>query len=127
MRRHGVCYVQGVRLDLEIPMKRLSLLALLALSACVPSEDQVQQEWDAFVSENNSCETVDDCVVVYPGCPLGCGTAVSASAEAEARALGESLIAEYERGGQECLYDCAGFEPACESGACVAVVEDTGM
>ncbi len=108
-------------------MKRLSLFALLLLSACVPSEAEVQDQWDQFVSENNSCQTVDDCAMVYPGCPLGCGTAVSASAEGEARALGESLIAEYERRGQECVYDCAGLVPACESGTCVAVVEDTGM
>ena len=108
-------------------MQRLSLLLLLALAACVPSEAELQEEWDQFVDQNKSCETVDDCVMVYPGCPLGCGTAVSAEAETEARELGESLISRYERGGQECMYDCMGLELACEAGSCEAVAADTGV
>lgn len=107
-------------------MKRLGLLALLSLSACVPSEADIQEEWDQFVDQNNSCETVADCVMVSPGCPLGCGTAVSADAETAARELGETLISRYERGGQECMYDCMALELACESQTCQAVVPDTG-
>lgn len=108
-------------------MQRIAILALLSLSACVPSESELQEEWDQFVSQNKSCETVDDCAMIYPGCPLGCGTAVSADAETEARELGESLISRYERGGQECMYDCLSLELACESGTCEAVAADTGM
>ena len=108
-------------------MQRLSLLLLLALSACIPSEADIQEEWDQFVDQNNSCETVTDCVMVSPGCPLGCGTAVSADAETQARELGESLISRYERGGQSCDYDCMSLELACEAGSCEAVVADTGM
>lgn len=108
-------------------MKRLSLLVLLSLCACSVSESDVQEEWDQFVSQNKSCETVDDCRMIYPGCPLGCGTAVSADAETEAGELGESLISRYERGGQECMYDCLSLDLACESGTCEAVAADTGM
>lgn len=111
----------------ETPMKRLSLLALLSLAACAPSEAQIEAQWDEFLSENQSCETVDDCVIVYPGCPLGCGSAVSVGAEEEARELADSLVNRYSRLHGECMYDCMGVEAECNAGACEAVPADTGM
>jgi hypothetical protein len=107
-------------------MKRLSLIVLFSFTACSVSESEVQEEWDEFVSQNNSCETVDDCVMLWPGCPLGCGSAVSADAEVQAKSLAESLLDRYERGGQSCDYDCAELVLACEDQTCQAVAPDTG-
>lgn len=64
--------------------------------------------------------------MLWPGCPLGCGSAVSADAQVQASALAESLLDRYERGGQSCDYDCPGLELACEDQTCQAVAPDTG-
>ncbi|TNE85913.1 MAG: hypothetical protein EP330_23530 [Deltaproteobacteria bacterium] len=96
----------------------MRLLPFLVLVGCA-SEASVQARWDAFVDEHASCDTVDDCAVVYPSCPLGCYEAVSADAVDEANAEADRLIRAYERGGRGCDYDCD-IEPAltCDAGRC---------
>lgn len=105
-------------------MKTLLLPTLLAALAGCVNEAALQADWDAFVVEHNTCEQPADCVLVYPDCPLGCGTAVRADAAEEADALAERLVSRYERGGQACAYDCLAFSVDCQANRCVAVAED---
>lgn len=102
-----------------------AIVWLSVLVGCA-SEEAIQEDWDAFVAEHQSCEVAEDCVVIYPGCPLGCFVAVSADAEQEAIDEAEKLISRYERGGRVCMYDClAAGEPTCDAGVC-AVEGTTG-
>ena len=98
---------------------RIKLLAVVFIVSCGASEESVEADWNAFLSQNQSCEADTDCVVVYPGCPLGCYAAVSASSEAAANAEADRLIAKYERGGRACAYGCVeAGEPVCSAGMC---------
>ena len=82
------------------------LITFILLSGCAPSEEIIETDFDRWISEHNQCETVDDCVEIYPGCPLGCATAVNTSYEEDALTKASELISEYEIGGQSCNYDC---------------------
>lgn len=96
----------------------ITLLATVGIvvltSACV-SEEEVEDEMSAA----NYCENVDECVEIFPGCPLGCWEFVNAAEEERIR----DLIDKYfdQQSGETCLYDCAGHgEVACTDGRCVA-------
>ena len=93
---------------------------LLVLMGC--GEEAVQRAWDEYVSDNNACEVDEDCGVVYPGCPLGCATAVRADVLDDARDRAEELIRRYERFGRSCIYDCLGdLGATCDGGVCEVV------
>jgi len=103
------------------------MVVLLAATGCA-SEERIQDQWDDWVDENNTCEVADDCALVYPGCPLGCFTAVSADAVDAADEKADDLIRRYELGGRACDYDCmAAGEPVCDAGVCAVGVLDTGL
>ena len=82
------------------------LLACALIPGCAPSEEDIQEEFDEFVSTRNSCSSVDDCTIVHPGCPLGCHVGVNKAHEAAVKAKADELIDDYESGGQACAYDC---------------------
>ena len=91
---------------------------LLLATGCL-SDQAAQQQWDAWVDDHNSCSVVEDCVEIYPGCPLGCGTPVSAEYKDEALAKSKKLLAAYEFGGTRCDYDCIESPPlVCEDQVC---------
>ncbi len=100
----------------------LPALLLLLLSAC--SMEQIDREWDAWVEDHNQCEVVEDCVLVYPGCPLGCYTAVNAEHEDEAARLADDLIARWSMGARDCAYDCTSAEVDCVEDVCEAIQTD---
>lgn len=106
-------------------MFRLALLGMVAasLAACA-SEEKLQAEWDGFVAEHATCEVPEDCVLVYPGCPLGCADAIQSDAAQEATELAAKLVSRYERGGRACDYKCLAFTADCQAGTCVAVEVD---
>ncbi|MCO4744392.1 MAG: hypothetical protein KC912_06360 [Proteobacteria bacterium] len=91
---------------------------LLVLVGC-GSETAVQERWDDWVAEHNTCDVAEDCAAVFPGCPLGCYEAVNASFEEEADAMVDRLIRRYESAGRSCAYDCIEM-PAltCDAGVC---------
>ncbi len=92
------------------------------LSACGRSADDVSEEFEAAVAEANDCVSSSDCVLIFPGCPLGCFTAVNRAREAEVRAKADELIADYERGGAACAYSC--IQPGalvCEGSNCAVL------
>ena len=95
----------------------VSLSALALATGCL-TEDSVREEFDAA----NHCETAEECVVIYPDCPLGCWTVVNASEEDRIRDLVESF--HDQQTGERCMYDCpAHSEPTCDNGACVVEAE----
>lgn len=104
----------------------MRLLALCVfMTGCAISDERAEERWDDWVDANNSCETADDCVVVYPGCPLGCFTAVSADSEQASRDEAERIVSAYERGGRSCDYDCIGAQPpTCDDGVCSVLPEE---
>jgi hypothetical protein len=79
--------------------------------------------FEAFVAAHQECETVADCTLIMPGCPLGCYVAVDAASAAEAEQVALAARAE----GPACVYRCA-LPPAlaCEDSRCVARAAATG-
>lgn len=110
-------------------MTRALLLAAVVLAGCPSSEERIQTRWDAFVAENNTCEVDADCAAVYPGCPLGCATAIRADAVEAGAEVADDLIRRYERGGRSCAYDCIPVgDPECTAeGVCGFGEWDTGQ
>ena len=94
----------------------------VGVSACGPSADEVQREFDEFVASVNHCQAADECTLVGPGCPLGCWVAVPTSAKSAVEAKAADLIGDYERFGARCEYGCGPFPEtlACREGRCVA-------
>lgn len=77
-----------------------------------------ERSFERAVDDANYCETPDECVELYPGCPLGCVVLVN---EAEADDI-QKKIDRYDRQHRDtCVYDCAGLgEIRCENDRCVA-------
>lgn len=95
----------------------------LALS-CAPSEQEIRTEFEEFLSEHQACSEDSDCTLIYPGCPLGCSTPITADAADKGIRLAEELIHDYESGGVSCQYQCAAVCGAsCKSARCVAAAE----
>lgn len=101
----------------------LSLVsAALCLSACdPPTEEAIQEEFDQAVAASNDCVTDGDCVLVHPGCPLGCGAAVNVEHQDEISLLADRLIFEWQLGGRTCDYGCPYLAAVCIGGTCAAV------
>ena len=101
-------------------MRRRLLLVLVACSHA--GTEELRAEWDAFVDAHRACEVDTDCAIVFAGCPLDCGSVVSADAVDAAEAEAVRLIAEYTRDHPACTYHCTPPRaPVCGAdGACVA-------
>ncbi len=100
----------------------LALLVALLFAACAsPTSEEVNEEFDEFLSTRTACSTVDDCVMIYPGCPLGCATAVNKAFKSEAEDKAEELKSDYESGGMTCQYGCVAADLACTAGRCATV------
>lgn len=92
---------------------------LLSCSACAPSDEEVQADFDAFIAEHDRCELNSECVQISPGCPLGCAVAVRADSAGAAQALAAELIDDYQSLGRSCQYDCVPVEGvSCSQGRC---------
>jgi len=87
-------------------MRQLSILLFLAATACGPSSEQIQSQFQERVDQSQACENVSDCSLIYPGCPLGCYVAVRADLADELSAYAAQLISDYESGGVSCAYGC---------------------
>ena len=90
----------------------------MCLVACAPSEDEIQAEFDEFVSTKQTCTVDDDCVLASTGCPLGCGTAVNRKHQKEVEAKADELIEDYESNGRMCEYECTGSVAVCVKRQC---------
>jgi hypothetical protein len=102
----------------------LPLLALTAAGCLGRSEASIRNEFDAYVAGANSCTAASDCVLAYPGCPLGCVVAVRADRKADVEAKAADLISQYRAGGSGCVYDCIGpVDPVCTDAKCAFVIQ----
>ena len=92
---------------------------LLALAGCSPAREEVEKQFETFVNGANQCTAASECAVVTPGCPLGCFVAVRADRQAAVEAKARDLIAQYERAGARCEYECVTVGPlTCTDGRC---------
>ncbi len=95
------------------------VMAACGLLGCAPSEEEVQDEFAAFIASRRGCEQDTDCAVVYPGCPLGCYVAVAEEHVEAVEKKARELVEDYERAGRSCDYDCMEPpEPVCRAGGC---------
>jgi hypothetical protein len=93
---------------------------MILIGACAPSEEEVQEEFDAYVAERNACTVTDDCVLATADCPLGCWVSVNRAYQADVEAKARELVEDYESGGQKCYYDCIPAVAVCRDGRCAA-------
>ncbi|MCB9675342.1 MAG: hypothetical protein H6737_09515 [Alphaproteobacteria bacterium] len=98
-------------------------LPLVLLAGCPISSERAAERWDTWVDTHADCEQTSDCVVIFPGCPLGCATTVAAEHEEASLEEARRIVAAYERVGRTCEYDCiAPPDPTCsDEGRCVFV------
>jgi hypothetical protein len=102
---------------------RRAVVAFLLLAACsLRSEEEIEDEFDAFVKTRSACMEPSDCVAVPADCPLGCQVAVNRVHVTAVREKAQELIDEYESGGRSCAYDCIAVQGLeCTMGHCALV------
>lgn len=115
MRKSG--HVRGKRAGLWLVACGAWLVA-----ACAPSEEDIKHDFDVEVQRSNGCTEASECVVVSPGCPLGCWVLVNAEHQARVEAKARELIEDYESNGASCDFECTSApEIACTAGKCAPV------
>jgi hypothetical protein len=102
-------------------MRALYLVCLtFAALGCAPSEEEIKQDWKAFLDRHQACKQDSDCTLISAGCPLGCASPIAVDAVADGERVAKELIEDYESGGRSCAYECvAGCVAACEESRCV--------
>ncbi len=113
------CQGLGMRLPRFVAVSAFVLVPGCMLFA--PSEEEIQNDYEAFVASRRSCDATEDCVMAVAGCPLGCGTAVNKASRAAVEKKARELIADHERGGASCDYDCGQQIAVCTEGRCEEV------
>ncbi len=94
------------------------LFATIGLALGCLSEEDVE----AAIEDAGYCTESSECVVIYPGCPLGCYAAVNT---AEVGAIEKKIEKFHKQQGSECLYDCATHaDPFCENGQCIVEADE---
>jgi hypothetical protein len=98
---------------------------LLAVAGCsAPSEEDIRRRFADYVAGANTCAQASECALATPGCPLGCFVAVRGDRKADVEKKANELIAEYQRAGRGCIYDCASPGPlACVAGRCSTMAD----
>jgi hypothetical protein len=92
----------------------------LALVACGRSTEEITKEWNDLVAEAAKCEADAECVLVTPGCPLGCSAIVNQSQKTHIEAKAEELRMEASAPGMSCQYSCIlPTDFTCENEICV--------
>ncbi|MEM6930229.1 MAG: hypothetical protein AAF602_25035 [Myxococcota bacterium] len=81
---------------------------------------EVQSDWEGYLQRLPACDVDEDCVVIEPGCPLGCYTSVPASNRVEAETFAEELVDRYDTVLRPCVYECSEPPPIaiCQMGSC---------
>jgi hypothetical protein len=107
----------------------VGVVAALCVAACAPSEEDVQAEFNDFLSSRDNCESADQCVLVSTECPLGCYHAVNATYATAVERKARELVDDYQSAGRGCAYSCIRVHGAvCEAGSCVIAPEpDAGQ
>jgi hypothetical protein len=100
-------------------MMRGLLFVLLGMLVAITAACMTAEEIEDEIEAANYCDTPGDCVVIYPGCPLGCWSFVNESEEERLLVI----INEFhdQNSGETCMYDCSGHgEVTCTDGRCEA-------
>jgi hypothetical protein len=119
--RHDMNLAGAIEARCGIGAACAAALALLLFGGCAPSEEEIQEEFEAEVAGSRACEQASDCVAISPGCPLGCWVVVSTTARDRVTRKARELIEDYESGGSACDYGCIEAPAvACSAGACSA-------
>ena len=83
-----------------------------------PTEEEVKE----LLSRYDYCETDEDCVDFYPGCPLGCSNPVNKEYLDIATKIAKNFIDHQEK---KCMYSCLAPEKiTCENYKCTSVNGD---
>jgi hypothetical protein len=118
-------------LALRPPTPMITLLAgaafatvLAVLPSCGrTSEEEVRARFAAYVAGANQCQAASECTIAYGSCPVGCWVAVRADRKDDVERTAHELVAEYNRSGVACVYDCTTPGPvSCKAGRCFADV-----
>ena len=94
---------------------------LFGCSESRKTEDQIKIEFEVETELVNDCNEPSECVVITPGCPLGCNTAVNINEAENLRAVANSLISDYQKDGEICVYTCVQKEATCVNNKCELV------
>ncbi len=94
------------------------MVFLLSCDILPPSEEEIKDSFEKEVETSNSCETDEECVLINPGCPLGCNVSVNIEHQERIKNLAEDLIKDYESSGTSCSYGCIRSFPICVIDAC---------
>ena len=86
---------------------------------------KLRAEFDQKVLESNYCEVSNDCVNIYPGCPLGCNAVVNKVHKEDVENTAARLRSKQSRGGGACEYSCPppGL-PVCKENACTTELQN---
>ena len=80
---------------------------IFALGCADPAEEKdIHEQFREYVATANQCQAASECVLVVPGCPLGCFVAVRSERKADVEAKARELIAHYMKDGASCIYEC---------------------
>lgn len=86
--------------------------------ASAPSAEEIQSIFEQEVALASTCSADSECVVINPGCPLGCGTAINVNEKENIEAYASELIIQYESGGENCAYGCVAQYAVCNMNKC---------
>lgn len=106
-----------------VPMRIavVATLCLVSTPGCAPSAEEVQATFAEHVATANTCTAATDCAIASVGCPLGCWVVVRVDRVDDVERRGAELVADYERGGARCYYDCVQpGAPVCTEGRCAS-------
>ena len=85
------------------------------------TEESAARLFNNIVDTYNECTTDNECMVLYPGCPLGCGAAIHTIHEQAVRDAADELMTRYNQQNQpSCAYICMPIYPICHEGECEA-------
>jgi hypothetical protein len=106
----------------------LNLILLLALllptgAYAIKSECMIQQRrLNTTIEASHACKQDSDCVILSPGCELGCALAVNANSAATLRGDTAMYAQNCSRCTTECPQEDLAAKAKCQSGICTAII-----
>lgn len=82
---------------------------------------EAKEEFQIEIELSNDCTDTSECIIVYPGCPLGCGAAVNVNYEDSVEEKAQEIIDSISSGGVSCDYSCVQPVAQCVDRKCEAV------
>lgn len=111
-----------VRLVIALASGLPFLSSLGACSPSAPDAAEISTKFDEVLAAATECELPGDCIIVYPGCPLGQFAAVNRTKAVAVDEAARALLRQYAREDQACAYQVTETPPpdaVCEENKCV--------